>query len=133
MPSSRVRAASMSMSVGAVFVTVNAEHLLQDLSDCAQRIELPTLYLVEQAPELGIFAHGCLQMPVCPRRGDREHLAGEVARPPLLELPRLLEELAVLLELLPKLRDVLAARRLREDDRRAPVAILVERQDRAHL
>ena len=55
----------------------------------------------EQAAELRIFAHGCLQVPVCPRRGDREHLAGEIARPPLLELPGLLEELAVLLELLP--------------------------------
>src|SRR5437762_1561343 len=74
MPSRRVRAAAMSVSVGAVFVTANAKHLLQDLSDCAQRIELPTLYLVEQAPELRIFAHGCFQVPVCPRRGDGEHL-----------------------------------------------------------
>src|SRR5690349_23772022 len=42
-PSRRARAASMSGSVGAVSIAANAEHLLQDLSDCAQRIELPPL------------------------------------------------------------------------------------------
>ena len=40
---------------------------------------------------------------------------------------------AVLLELLPELGHVLAAQRLGEHDRRLPLALAVEREDRAHL
>src|SRR5581483_7875927 len=115
-PSSRSRAASMSARVGAVSVAANAEHLLQNLANCAQRVELTTLYLVEQAAELGIVGHRMLEMGFCPRRRDREHLAGEVPRAPLGELSRFLEVRAVLRDLRPQLVHVLAARRLGEHD-----------------
>src|SRR5205823_1122184 len=71
----------------APIVAANAEHLLQDLSDCAQRVELPPLYLVEQPPQLGIVRDRVLEMLLCPRRGDGEHFTRKVAGPPLLELP----------------------------------------------
>src|SRR5579864_2049081 len=132
-PSRRVRAASMSASVGAVFVAANVEHLLHDLSDGAQRVELPTLYLVQEPPELGIVGDRAFEVPFRARGGDGEDLAGEVARSPLGELSRRLEVRAVRLDLLPELGDVLAARRLGEHDRRPPLAVLVQREDGTHL
>src|SRR5581483_10881598 len=102
-PSSRARAASMSASVGAVCVAANVEHLVQDLADCAQRIELTPLYLVQQAPKLGIVGDGVLEVLLRPRRCDREHLAGEVARASLGELPRRLQVRAMLFDLRPEL------------------------------
>src|SRR5438067_886055 len=72
-------------------------------------------------------------MAARPARGDREYLARKVRPPSLLELPTPFEECAVLLDLLPQLRDVLTAHGLREDDRRVPVAAAIECEDRAHL
>src|SRR5437868_4419405 len=132
-PSRRERAASMSGSVGAVSVAANSEHLLQDLTNRTERVELAALHLVEEPTQLRIVCDTFLEMPLCPRGGDCEHLAGKIAPPPFLEPPRLLEEGAVCLELLPQLGDVLAARRLGQDDRRTPLTALVERKDRAHL
>jgi len=63
--------------------------LLQYLSYRAERIQLPALDLGEQAPQLRIVGHRVLEMPLGPRGRDREHLAREIARPPLLELRRL--------------------------------------------
>src|SRR5436190_22684636 len=53
-PSRRVRAASMSGSVGAVSVAANSEHLLQDLTNCAQRVELAPLNLVKEPAQLRV-------------------------------------------------------------------------------
>src|ERR1700730_9523482 len=132
-PSRRERAASMSGSVGAVSVAANSEHLLQDLTNRAQWVELAALHLVEEPTQLRIVRDSMLEMPLRPRRGDCEYLAGKIARPPFLELPRLLEMRPVRLELLPQLGDVLAGCRRGQDDRRTPLAALVERKDRAHL
>src|SRR4029077_10947180 len=90
-PSRRARAASMSGSVGAVSVAANSEHLLQDLTNCAQGVELAPLHRVEQPAQLRIVRDSVLEMPLCARGCDGEDLAGEIASPPLLELPRLLE------------------------------------------
>ena len=85
----------------------------------------------------GSSATACSRWRLRPARRDREHLAREIRPAPLLELPALLEERAMLLDLLPQLRHVLAAHRLREDDRRIPLAALVvmdrASEDRAHL
>ena len=98
----------MSASVGAVLV-VNLEHLLHDLANRGQWVELTSLNLVEQPPELGVVADGVLQVGLCPRRGDREHLAREVPPAPLLEAAVLLQERPVPLDLVPQLVDVLAS------------------------
>src|SRR5215218_4617189 len=78
-PSIRARAASMSARVGAIFVgiavRVDVEHLLHDLSHRGQRVELPPLDLVEQASKLGVVRDRALQVQLCPRARDREHLA----------------------------------------------------------
>src|SRR5436305_14377345 len=104
----------MSGSVGAVAVAANAEHLLQDLSDCTQGIELSTLYLVEQPAQLGIVRHDVLDVRFGPGGCDGEDLTREVARTPLLEPARALEICPVSFELLPQLGHVLSARRLGE-------------------
>ena len=85
----------MSAHPGAVSVAANVKDLLQYLSYRAERVQLPALDLGEQAPQLRIVGHRVLEMPLGPRGRDREHLAGEIARPPLLELPELLEVGAV--------------------------------------
>src|SRR5204863_3559789 len=133
MPESRCRASWTSASVGAVRSVAKVEHLLHYLPYRRQRIELALLHFVEQPPQLRIVGDGLLQMCLCPPRRDREHLAGEVLPPPLLEPALLLEVCAVPLDLLPKLRDVLAARRLGQHDRGLPGTLAVERQDRADL
>src|SRR4051812_28532086 len=138
-PSSRSRARSISGSPGAVAVAiVDSEHLLEYLPYRSQRVELARLHLREQPPQLGIVRHRLLEVAARSARSDREDLARKVRPPPLLELPALLEKGAVLLDLLPQLRHVLAAHRLGEDDRRIPLVAplpmrTTEREDRAHL
>src|SRR5712691_1200720 len=132
-PASRSRAALMSASVGAVRAIAKLEHLLHDLAHGAERVELARLHLVEQPPQLRVVRHCVLEMLLRARGRDGEHLAGQVLAPLLLELAVGVEEGPVLLDLLPERLDVLAANRVGEDDRRRPGALLVERQDRAHL
>src|SRR3989442_1156149 len=132
-PSRRSRAASISGSPGAVSVTANVEHLLKDLTNSAQRVELAALHFVEQTPKLRIVRHRMLEMLLRTRGGDGEDLAREIPPPPLLELPRLLEVGAMRLDLLPQLGHVLAARCIGQHDRRPPLAVGIEREYRAHL
>src|SRR5215210_473895 len=61
MPWRRSRASVMSPTLGAVFVA-NAKHLLHDLADSGQRIELASLHLVEQPPQLGIVGDRVLEV-----------------------------------------------------------------------
>src|SRR5207244_12277354 len=75
----------MSASVGAVFCVANLEHLLHDLLDCRQRVELAPLYFVEQTPQLRIVRDRALQMSLRATRCDGEHLTGEILASPLLE------------------------------------------------
>src|SRR5215210_3279634 len=131
-PAMRSRASRMSAGVGAVSV-FNVEHLLHDLAYGGERVELPSLNLVEEPPKLGIVGHGLLQMNLGPRRGDREDFTCEVPAAPLVEEPVGLEVLPVAGDLLPELHDSLARDGLREDDRRLPVALGVEGEDRPHL
>src|SRR5579871_5036595 len=120
----------MSASAGAV---MDSEHLLEYLSHGGERVELARLNLREQPPQLRVVGDSALEMPAGAARRDCEHLACEVRATPLLELSALDEERAVLLDLLPELGDVLPPHRLGEDDRRAPLCVVVEREDRAHL
>ena len=83
-PPIRSRAASMSVSVGAVLVA-KMEDLAKDRTHSGERVELPLLNLVEQTGELGIPGHGRLEMAAGAGRGDREDLGGEVAATPFLE------------------------------------------------
>src|SRR5437764_13269264 len=106
-PSSRARASWISLSPGAVFV-FKLEHLLHDLPDRRQRVELAALHLVEQATQLVVARDRALEVRLRTRRRDGEHLAREVLAPPLLEQPFGLEERPVLLDLLPQLGHVLA-------------------------
>src|SRR5207237_9361384 len=131
-PSSRRRAASMSPSLGAVLVA-KVEDLLNDGVNRRERVELTALDGVQEPPQLGILRDGVLQTCSRPRRGDGEDLAGEVPAAALLESALCLEVRTVLLDPLPELGHVLVARRLGEDDRRAPGGLTVERPDRAHL
>src|SRR5829696_9615203 len=102
----RSRASWMSASVGAVRSVAmglrKMKDLLKDLTHGGERVELPPLYLVEQAPELRIVGHRLLEMRLRPAGGDREHLACEVSSPPLLETVLVLEVCAMLLDLLPE-------------------------------
>src|SRR3954447_4595889 len=98
MPSSRACASWISLRPGAVFV-FKLEHLLHDLPNRAQGVELAALHLVEQAPQLRIIRDRPLQMRLRPGRGDREHLAGEILPAALVEQAPRLEEGAVLLDL----------------------------------
>src|SRR5213078_3811905 len=120
MPESRCRASWTSAGVGAVRSVAKVEHLLHYLPHRRQRIQLAPLDLVEQAAQLRVVGDGPLQMRLGATRRDREHFAGEVLAPPLLEPAVLFQVRAVLLDLRPELRDVLPARRLGEDDRRLP-------------
>src|SRR6266550_6998972 len=123
----------MSASVGAICLIAKLEHLLHDLSNCGQRVELPSLHLVEQTPKLRIVYHRLLEMSLGAAGCDGEHLPREILAPSLLELSPGFEIRAMRLDLLPQLRDVLPGGRLGEDDRRLPGPLLVERQDRTHL
>src|SRR5688572_14730540 len=133
-PSRRRCASWISASVGAVSVAIpHPEYPLHDLTDRREGIELAPLDLAEQPAQLVVLGDGLLEARLGACARDREHLAGEVARAPLRERPGLLEMNAVGVDLAPELLDALAAHRLREDDRRVPVALGVERQDRANL
>src|SRR5919106_6183191 len=103
-PASRSRAVSMSASVG----TSNLEHLLHDLADGRERIELAALHLVEQPLELRVPGHRRLEVRLGSARRDGEDLASEVPAPPLLEAG-LRQLVAMCLQRLPQLGDVLAA------------------------
>src|SRR3954465_2748950 len=81
----RARAASMSVSCGAV-VLVNVEHLLHDLANGRERVELAALDLVEQPAELLVVRNRTHQMCLCPGRSDSEHLACQVPPAARLEL-----------------------------------------------
>src|SRR5438876_8203704 len=98
------RAASISVSVGPVVSVANVEHLVHDLSNGRERVELSALHLIEQPPQLGIPGDRALEMGLRAGGGDREHLAGEILAPPLLQQPFAFEEGAVRLDLLPQLR-----------------------------
>src|SRR6266581_372229 len=109
----RSRAASMSASVGAVFVA-KVEDLVKDRTHRAQRVELSPLDLLEQAGELGILGDGRLEVPTRTRRRDGEDLGGEVAAPALFETARD----AVRLDCVPELADPDPRERVGEDHRR---------------
>src|SRR5437660_4600708 len=109
----------MSLSSGPV----NVKHLVEDLTDGRERVELPALHLVEQAPQLGIVGDRVLEMRLRPGGRDREHLAGEVAAATLVQLTGFLEMRAVRGDRVPQFGDALASRRLCEHDRRPPVAV----------
>src|SRR5581483_192395 len=103
--SSRSRARSISGSPGAAVVAiVDPEDLLEYLAHRGQRVELPRLHLGEQPPELGVVRDRPLEVAARPARRDGEDLAREVRPPPLVQLPALLEEGPVGLDLLPQLR-----------------------------
>src|SRR3954447_6445203 len=97
----RSRAASMSASSGLA----NAEHLLEDLTNRGQRVELPLLHLGEQPLQLRVLAHRLLDLAARADRRNREHLVREVTAPALLELAFRVEPRAVLADLLPQLLD----------------------------
>src|SRR5436190_22435123 len=132
LPAIRARAASTSASVGVVSVA-KLENLFHDLSNSGERVQFSLLDLVEEPPELRIVLDGALAMRLGAGRRDREHLAGEILAAPLVEQPFFDQEGSVLLDLVPEIADALAVHGLRQDDRRLPGALLVERQDRAHL
>src|SRR5919197_1324568 len=113
------RSSSISLRLGAVFVA-KFEHLPKYLPHRGERVKLPALDLVQQAPQLGVAGDRLLEVRPRAGGGDREHLTGQVLPSPLLEPPVGLEERAVLLDLLPQLGHVLSAHRLGEDDRRLP-------------
>src|SRR2546427_508036 len=73
------------------------------------------------APQPGAVRDRLREVPARPARRNREDLTREIRAAPLLELPALLEERTMLLDLLPQLGHVLAAHGLRQHDRRAPV------------
>src|SRR5579884_1627262 len=122
----------MSASVGAVAVA-NPEHLLQDLTDRRERVELALLHVLEQAAQLRVLLNLRLQMPPRARRGDAEDLGREVPSPARLELALRLEPRAMLLDLLPELGDPLAPDRLGEHDGRTPSAARRQREHLPHL
>src|SRR5205085_6847944 len=111
------RAASISASVGPVVSVAKVEHLVNDLSNRGERVELSALDLVQEPAQLGIVGNGALEMSLRTRRSDGEHLTGEMLATPLLEQFFVHEEGAVRLDVLPELRHVLAARRVRQHDR----------------
>ena len=63
------------------------EHLVNDLSNRGERVELPALNLVEQPAQLWIAGDGPLEMRLRTGGGDREHLAREILAPPLVQQP----------------------------------------------
>ena len=81
MPARRWRAASMSAIVGAI----ELEHLLEELPDSAERIELAVLDSGEHALEPGVGGDRLAQVGARTARGDGEHLGREVLAPPRLE------------------------------------------------
>src|SRR5690348_10029785 len=128
-PPTRTRAASMSASVGRSKV----KHLLEDLTNRSQRIELAPFDVVEQAAQLRIVLYRQLEVAACPRGRDLEHLLREIRAAPTLELALGLEPRAVLGDLLPERVDTLAAHRLGQHDRRFPAGCRPEREHLPNL
>src|SRR5215210_4210928 len=133
MPARRPRASWMSASVGAISVVIDLEHLLEYLPYRSEGVELAALHLVEQAPELRVVGDRLLQVRLRPRGGDGEDLSGEILAPPGVEEAFCLEVRTMLGDPVPELLDSLALKRLRQHDRRPPLALLVEREDRTDL
>src|SRR5713226_7384488 len=123
----------MSASVGAICCIAKLEHPLHDLLYRSERIELPALHLVQEAPKLRIIRDGAIEMGLRAAGCNRKDLTGQILAPALLEPPVGLQISAMLLDLLPQLRHVLPGGRLGEDDRRFPGPVPVERQDGTHL
>src|SRR5438445_3144218 len=115
----------MSASVGAICSVAKLEHLLHDLLHRGQRVELPPLHLVQDAPQLRVVLNRTLEMRLGTTGCNREHLTGEILAPALLEAPLRLQVSTMLLDLAPELGDAVAPRRLGEDDRRLPPALAV--------
>src|SRR5919201_1677390 len=120
-PSIRARASWISASVGTT-VVAKLEHLFKYLVNSGQRVELTTLHLVQQPPQLWISFDGALQMQLRAAGSDGEHLACEILPPPLLEQSVGLKMRAVRFDLLPEQIDVLAVHCFGEHDRRPPSA-----------
>src|SRR5262249_2481882 len=142
----RSRAARTSASVGVVVVAMwssfgaglqsgigDPEDALKDRIYGAERVELPTLDLVEEPAELRVARDLALQAAACPRRRDREHLGREVPPAALGEPTLGLEPLPVLLDSRPQLLHAVAADRLREDDRRPALVAWPECKRLAHV
>ena len=118
----------------ASVLVVDPVHVLEDLTHGRERVELARLDRVEQLRELGLLRHRRLQVRLRPARRRREHLAGEVLPPPLLEQALRLEEARGAPRACAQSSGTFSPRtRLGQDDRRAPRALAVEREDRAHL
>src|SRR5918997_3483095 len=98
--------------------------LLKYLPNRAERVEFPSLHLVEQSAELGIVGDGLFEVSLRPGRSDREDLTGEVLSAPLVQQPVRLEVGAVRGDLFPELLDALLLQRVGQDDRRTPGPLL---------
>ena len=130
----RSRAASMSARSARAIVRLDPEHLLEDLVDGGQRVELARAAPRRAGAELGIVGDRAARgapspAPTRPRRPRARGCAA--AAPRAARRPR--GTRGARSSFVPELVDVLAAVRLREHDRRLPVALLVEREHRAHL
>src|SRR5215471_15991080 len=106
MPAMRSRAATMSARVGAVLI--NLEHLLHDVANCGQRVELPAADGIQETLELRVVLHRDLEVALGPGGRDGEHLATEVAAATRGQSAALLQVGAVLLDRRPQLVDALA-------------------------
>src|SRR6476619_1327617 len=95
------RATSISVSVGPVVSVAKMEHLVNDLSNRGERVELSALYLVEQPAELRIPRDGVFEMHLRARRRNCEHLGGEMLAAALLQESLVHEEGAVRFDVLP--------------------------------
>src|SRR6266513_4460395 len=107
----RSRACWLSARVGPVRVA-KFEHPLQYFPNGRKWIQLSALDLVEQPPQLRVVGDRALEVRLRAPGSDREHLAGQVLPPALVEQPIGLEVLSVLLDLRPQSLDVLASHRL---------------------
>ena len=67
-------------AVAIAVLLANVEHLLHDLANGRQRVELAALHLVEQPPQLGVAGDRLLEMRLRACRGDREDLARRGSR-----------------------------------------------------
>src|SRR4051794_7146310 len=109
----------MSASVGVVFVAISVrlrdrEDPAKDRTHGAQRVDFPTLDLLEQACELWILRDRRLEVAARTGGGDGEDLGGEVAPPAFFEAVGG----AVRLDRGPELADARTGQRVGEDDRR---------------
>src|ERR671918_1108917 len=103
----RSRASAIALGVGAV--VTDTKHLLHDLPDRGQGVELPPLHLVEQPLQLRVVAYRGLEVRLRATGRHGEHFTRQIAPPALLEPAALLQVGPVLPELLPEQLDVLPA------------------------